>query len=87
MLVTPELVDRCRLLKEQGFTLALDDHEFDPVYNELYNIVEVVKVDLLQTPPENLAKMVNRFRPYPLRLLAEKVETREQYLCWPEHGF
>ena len=27
--VTPELVERCRSLKENGFTLALDDHEYN----------------------------------------------------------
>ncbi len=85
--VTPELVDRCRLLKDQGFTLALDDHEFDPIYNELYNIVEIIKVDLLQSPVESLADMIDRFSPYPLQLLAEKVETREQYLRCRDMGF
>jgi len=85
--VTPELVDRCRFLKEQGFTLALDDHEFDPIYNELYGIVEIVKVDLLQSPVEGLADMIGRFSPYPLQLLAEKVETREQFQRCRDMGF
>jgi len=85
--VTPELLERCRFLKDQGFTLALDDHEFDPIYNELYNIVEIIKVDLLQSPVESLAGMIDRFSPYPLQLLAEKVETREQYLRCRDMGF
>lgn len=85
--VTPQLVERCRFLKEEGFTLALDDHEFDPVYNELYDIVEIVKVDLFQSPVERLEAMVERFSPYPVKLLAEKVETRDEYLRCRDMGF
>ncbi|NVN92621.1 MAG: HDOD domain-containing protein [Desulfuromonadales bacterium] len=85
--VTPELVDRCRLLKEEGFTLALDDHEFDPIYNDLYDIVEIIKVDLMASPVERLSSMIDRFSPYPLKLLAEKVETRDQYLSCRDMGF
>jgi c-di-GMP-related signal transduction protein len=85
--VNPELVERCRTLKAMGFTLALDDHEFDPVYEELYSIVEIVKVDLFQSPVEHLAEMVERFTPYPVKLLAEKVESREEYLRCRDMGF
>ncbi|MDR3580709.1 MAG: EAL domain-containing protein [Oryzomonas sp.] len=85
--VTPQLVERCRALREEGYQLALDDHEYDPAYEELYGIVDIVKVDLLQTPPPKLAGMVERFRPYPVKLLAEKVETREEYRLCRELGF
>ncbi len=85
--VTPELVERCRSLKEEGFTLALDDHEFDPIYEELYAIVDIVKVDLIQSPVERLAEMIERFSPYPITLLAEKVETLEEYLRCRDMGF
>jgi len=85
--VTPDLVERCRALKEEGFALALDDHEYDPVYADLYAIVDIVKVDLFQSPVERLSEMVERFSPYPLKLLAEKVETREEYLLCRDLGF
>jgi EAL and modified HD-GYP domain-containing signal transduction protein len=85
--VTPELIERCRVLKEEGFTIALDDHEFDPIYEELYSIVEIVKVDLVQSPVARLEEMVERFRPYKVRLLAEKVETLEDFLLCRDMGF
>ncbi|QEM69394.1 HDOD domain-containing protein [Geobacter sp. FeAm09] len=85
--VTPELVERCRVLKQEGFQLALDDHEFDPAYEALYGIVDIVKVDLLQTPSPRLAGMVEKFRPYPVKLLAEKVETREEFRLCRDLGF
>lgn len=85
--VTSELVERCRALKKDGFQLALDDHQYDPAYEDLYGIVDIVKVDLLQTPPSQLAGMVEKFRPYPVKLLAEKVETREEYRLCRDLGF
>jgi len=85
--LTADLVKRCRELKEKGFTLALDDHQFDASYEELYGMVEIVKVDLLQSPAGQLAGMMELFRPYQLKLLAEKVETRDEYLHCHKLGF
>jgi EAL and modified HD-GYP domain-containing signal transduction protein len=85
--VTTEFEERCRALKEAGFTLALDDHKFNPVYENLYSIVNIIKIDLVQTPAECLTEMVEHFRPYPVKLLAEKVETRDEYLLCRGLGF
>lgn len=85
--VTPELVARCRFLKESGFTLALDDHEYSPLYHDLYGIVDIIKVDLMQSPPARLTEMVKQFECYPLQLLAEKVETQEEFKFCLDLGF
>jgi len=85
--VTPELVERCRFLKESGFSLALDDHEYSPAYHALYEIVDIVKVDLMQSPPARLAEMVRQFARYPLKLLAEKVETQAEFQQCLDLGF
>ena len=85
--VTDELVARCRTLKEMGFTLALDDHEYSPVYHELYQIADIVKADLVQTPIERLPEMVRLLRPYPVKLLAEKVESRAAFMACRNMGF
>ena len=84
---TPKVIERCRDLKEQGFSLALDDHEYHPRFEELYGIVDLVKVDLLLTPLEQLPDMLQRFKPYPFKLLAEKVETREAFDACRDLGF
>lgn len=85
--VTPELIERCRFLKERGFTLALDDHEYSPEYHELYEIVDIVKVDLIQSPVARLEAMVKQFSHYPLQLLAEKVETQGDFKRCMDLGF
>lgn len=85
--VTPELVERCQHLKEAGFILALDDHVYDPIYEDLYQIIDIIKVDLMVTPVDTLAPVVAHYRKFPLKLLAEKVETREEFRQCVELGF
>jgi len=85
--VTPHLVERCRELKAGGFAFALDDHCYDPVYKDLYGIAEIVKIDLTVHTDEELAALVESLRPYPVTLLAEKVETQEEYLKCLDLGF
>lgn len=85
--VTPELIERCRELKEAGFVLALDDHEFSPAYEALYHLVEIVKVDLMNTPVDSLAPIIEQYRDYPFKLLAEKVESKQEFLKCLDLGF
>ncbi len=85
--VTPELLERCRELKEAGFVLALDDHDYDPVYEELYKIVEIVKVDLMATPVDTLGATIECYRNYQFKLLAEKVESKDEFLKCLDLGF
>ncbi len=77
--VTPELVERCRELKQRGFRLALDDFSDDhDQYAPLLAIVEIVKVDLQQLDRQQLARTTARLKKWPVALLAEKVDSREQ---------
>ncbi len=77
--VNDALLQRCRYLKETGFTLALDDNLYHPDYEPLYGIVDIVKIDVLQVTGEALREMVGILSNRGLTLLAEKVETMEQY--------
>jgi EAL and modified HD-GYP domain-containing signal transduction protein len=77
--VTDALVQRCHELKRAGFTLALDDftgraHEFKP----LLDIVDIVKVDVQHMDDAQLRETTAHLRELDVRLLAEKVDTREQ---------
>jgi len=81
------VVQRCRDLKAAGFALALDDHRFDAAFEDLYRIVDVVKLDLTISPVETLATEVECLRGYPFALLAEKVETRREFQRCLDLGF
>lgn len=85
--ITDTVITRCRDLREKGFSIALDDHVYEPVYEPLYEIVDVIKVDLFRTGMENLPRELETFRHWRPKLLAEKVETFEQYERCVELGF
>jgi EAL and modified HD-GYP domain-containing signal transduction protein len=81
------VIQRCKLLKAAGLQLALDDHHWDPAYEKLYPVVDFVKVDLLAATPAQVEETVEQLRAYPLALLAEKVETPEQFRTCLDLGF
>jgi len=74
-----QVIKRCRELKEIGFTLALDDHEFSPANVEIYSVVDIIKIDILTTGMDALPEMIRQLRNFPVKILAEKVETVEQF--------
>lgn len=86
--ITPEIIDRCRSLKEQGYQLALDDHRYGSQYEALYDgLVDIIKVDTITTPLEDQYREVELFNRYPVKLLAEKVDSRHVYLRCRKMGY
>lgn len=76
---TPQVVDRCREIKARGFTLALDDFvEYETKWQPLLDLVEIVKVDLMPLSAAQLEEVTRQLKRWPLKLLAEKVDSREQ---------
>lgn len=87
IVVDRDVVERCRTLKSLGFTLALDDHVYSADFHDIYEVIDIVKVDVLETPAAALPEMLERLSPWPFTLLAEKVETAEQYRFCSQLGF
>ncbi len=86
--VTPELVARCRALKDKGFALALDDYVGrDQRYAPLLELADFVKVDLLSLAEDELVQVVNSLKHWPVKLLAEKVGNEAQHRHCIELGF
>jgi EAL and modified HD-GYP domain-containing signal transduction protein len=76
--LTPEIIERCADLKRHGFMLAIDDftHEVER-WRPLLLLTDIVKIDLQQLDRHQLLDTTNTLKAYPLRLLAEKVDSRE----------
>jgi EAL and modified HD-GYP domain-containing signal transduction protein len=85
--INSAIIERCRELKSKGFMLALDDNIFSEIYNPLYEIVDIVKVDVLSMSDTAVSQMVDMLKPWPVKLLAEKVESERQYRFCLERGF
>lgn len=77
---TPDVVTACRALKDEGYTLALDDFSMRPGYEPLVRLADIIKVDFLATADEaGRAAAAELGHRHGAQLLAEKVETREEF--------
>jgi c-di-GMP-related signal transduction protein len=81
------VVEACRRLKESGYTIALDDFAVNDPRESLTDFADIIKVDLRSTSAADAAAMVKRYGPWRCRMLAEKVETREEFLAAKKAGF
>ena len=85
--VTPELTRACSSLVRQGYILALDDFIYKPEFDPLLELAGIVKFDIRAMSMAELARDVERVSPFGVRLLAEKVETPEEFEATKKMGF
>ena len=82
-----EVIAAIQHWKEQGFTVALDDFiSITSDHMKLLPYVDIVKIDILDCV-EPLDVVVQEIRKFPIKLLAEKVETYEEYELCKKLGF
>ena len=85
---TPEVIARVEELKELGFKFALDDVVGDSEdVRKLSSLVDVIKVDLKGVEPGQLPELTRKLKRPHQKLLAEKVETLEEFKHCLELGF
>ena len=76
---TSEIVEAVRELKADGYKIALDDFVLLPGYEPLIEMADIIKVDFrITTDPEERQKL-REILPSHVRLLAEKIETEEEF--------
>lgn len=86
--IDDQVIARCRDLKSKGFRLALDDFEYAPVYDPLFEIVDIIKFDVMLSDTPTIEKTLHHLKRWPrLQLLAEKVEDQAQFDCYRNLGF
>ena len=80
--VDEELIAAVKNLSDSGYMIALDDFVYHEKKLPLVEIADIIKIDILQLDEQGLREHVKKLREYDVRLLAEKVETQEEYdLC------
>jgi EAL and modified HD-GYP domain-containing signal transduction protein len=81
-----EILERCRDLRNSGYTLALDDYVGGIKFAPFFEIAEIIKVDFLATNVLQQAGFAN-YAGRGITLLAEKVENREQFELAKKLGY
>jgi EAL and modified HD-GYP domain-containing signal transduction protein len=86
--ITPELVQRVSKMVVAGYTFALDDViTFSEYIKPLLPLIEIVKINTSFMTWADMVVVVNQFKQAKKLLLAEKVETFEQFRNCLDLGF
>jgi EAL and modified HD-GYP domain-containing signal transduction protein len=84
---TPSLLAACRKLKSMGFHLALAGFTGDPDSRPLAELADYIKVDVLKVNAMERGNMLRWLSGSTARLVAQNVETQEQYGQACKEGF
>ncbi len=87
VLIDDVLVDSVHRLQSEGFTIALDDFVYHEQWLPLLEIADIVKLDVLDFSLEETRQYVERLKPYKAKLLAEKIETENEFEVFRDMGF
>lgn len=89
--ITEELKKRMADLRQEGFVFALDDFvlskEMIAYFKPLFPLIKIIKVDLVNNSLASMQKKLDVFKKMKKVLLAEKVETLEDYRNMKKLGF
>ncbi|WP_019025989.1 EAL and HDOD domain-containing protein [Colwellia piezophila] len=83
-----KLLSLCKDLHHKGYTLALDDYEHQSVWAHFYPFIKIIKIDIQKSSIAEIKEVLSAIKDYPhIKMLAEKVETYEEYNQMLEFGF
>jgi EAL and modified HD-GYP domain-containing signal transduction protein len=85
--LTSSIIELCKKLRGEGYQLALDDFIYSEPLSPVMNAANYVKIDLPMYNRQSLTEVVAQLKNYPVKLLAEKVETREDFEFCYSLGF
>jgi c-di-GMP-related signal transduction protein len=74
-----EMLSACRVLEAGGYTLVLDDLLTRTGYERLIALADIIKVDFVGATKEQRQEFAQRFAPRRIKLLAENVDTWEDF--------
>lgn len=89
--LTEKVVNKIKQYHSRGFKIAIDDFdcsgEMIKKFLPLFKYIHFIKIDVLESEPENLKNVVVKLKKTGIKLLAEKIETKEAYLEYIKMGF
>lgn len=81
-----EIVESCRQLKANGYSLVFDDFIFREGYEPYIEVADIIKIDFLESDNKEKKEIVKKFPNNRIRFLAEKIETHADYEHAKEWG-
>lgn len=77
--VDSRIINSLRELSLEGYTIALDDFVLTDEWRPLLEFADIIKLDIMADSLEGTRQLIEQLKPYKLKLLAEKVETHQEF--------
>jgi c-di-GMP-related signal transduction protein len=74
-----EFVSACLDIFRAGYAIALDDFVFKEELKPLIKLAKIIKIDFMLSPIEEIKRLVNMLKGSKVKLLAEKIETYDEF--------
>jgi c-di-GMP phosphodiesterase len=75
----PDVIAGIKTLRARGHKIALDDYLPRVSNTQLLEVADIVKIEISELQGDQLAELVKRLKARKLKLIAEQVETLEQF--------
>jgi EAL and modified HD-GYP domain-containing signal transduction protein len=87
--VQPEkdVIESCQEIALNGYIIVLDDFFYKPSMEPLIEVADIIKIDVKATPLEAVGDLVKNMTERGVDLLAEKVETHDEFNKALKMGF
>lgn len=85
--VDASMLHALKVLRENNYTIALDDFTITPETEHLIPYADIIKLDVLQLSVPEVTSHIKKLKPFGIKLLAEKVETYEMLEFCKSAGF
>jgi len=89
--LTEDVIKSIVSYKKQGFILSLEHFDSSArmliKFQRLFNYIDIIKMDILVSEVDNMEKVMEKFAGTHVKLLAQGVESKEDYEDCQEMGF
>ncbi|GAA6182983.1 MULTISPECIES: HDOD domain-containing protein [Alteromonadaceae] len=85
--VSEKLIAACKHISGLGYKIAIDDYDFDPKWDRLFSVINIIKVDVTTTDFKLIEQNLSRIKQARIKLVATKVENHDVFLRYSAVGF
>lgn len=82
-----DVIEACQEIALNGYIIVLDDFFYKPSLEPLIEVADIIKIDVKATPLEEVGDLVKKMTERGVDLLAEKVETHDEFKKALKMGF
>ncbi len=85
--INESMVKDIQALKKSGYTIVLNGFISPKIQNDLFELVDMVKIDVACQYMDNVRQQIMQLKKYDLLFLADKIETKEVFVQCHDLGF